>query len=168
MKKLDGGSSCPSAAHSRSINIANAGIAKQGTSYEFSDSCYKDPFCGQDRILLIHPVTNDVYVAMSGSCTHECCDNTGGEGGPTYYPTYGLDAGMAEASAMESGTPEGGAPDASGEAGAVHQDVLVCSCHGSMFSALDGSVLRGPAADPLQLLKTSESSGNVVVAIPKV
>ena len=173
IKRMDVGSSCPPADYSRSINIARAGIANQGTSYEFSDPCYKDPHCGQDRILLIHPVTKDVYVAMSGSCTHECCDNTLGEGGPTYYATLEHDAGgIAEAgtpegASAEGGTSEGGALDAATDAGTVLQDVLVCSCHGSMFSALDGSVLAGPAADPLQLLMTHETGGNVVVVIPK-
>jgi Rieske Fe-S protein len=156
-RALDTGGTCPAAEYARSVSISSAGIAKQGTSYEFSDSCYKDPHCGQDRILLIHPLTKDVYVAMSGSCTHKCCDNTGGEGGPTYHPSFVVDGGS---------TNEAGAADASSEAGTVLEDVLVCSCHGSMFSALDGAVLGGPATEPLQLLSTSESGGNVVVEIP--
>jgi len=32
---------------------------------------------------------------------------------------------------------------------ALSGDTLTCSCHGSQFSVLDGSVLQGPASQPL-------------------
>jgi Rieske Fe-S protein len=214
---LDAG--CPAAGYTKRLSIADVGVAKQGTSYEFSDSCYADPFCFQDRILVIHPVTKDVYVAMSGSCTHQCCDNTEGSGGPKYYKTLSIeeeagapapeagpveggtaeagdaathdagivdaasrdasDGGTAEAGTMDAGThdatihdaatADAGAPDAEDEGGitVTYTDVLFCDCHGSIYSALDGTVIRGPASQTLQQLKVSESDGNLIVTIPK-
>jgi hypothetical protein len=200
---------CPAADYVKRLNIADAGIAKQGTSYEFTDSCYSDPVCFQNRIIVIHPVTKDVYVALSGSCTHECCDNVDGEGGPKYYKTFTVDddggapeagpdeggtseagdagthdaaiheASTTEASALDASThdatiPDTGAPDASttdaeteGGISMTYTDVLYCDCHGSIFSALDGTVLRLPAPQPLQLLTVSESDGSLVITIPK-
>jgi Rieske Fe-S protein len=144
---------CPAADYTRQVNIADAGIANQGTAYAFSDSCFTDSYCGLHRIILIHPVTQDVYVAMSGSCTHDC-NNVPMDGcGPTYYPSFTTD---------DAGVPEAGA-----EGGAVLKDVIYCNCHGSVFDAVTGDVIHGPAGVPLQVLKTSESGGFVDVEIPK-
>jgi Rieske Fe-S protein len=140
---------CPPADYTRQVNIADAGIANQGTAYAFSDSCFSDTFCGLHRIILIHPVTQDVYVAMSGSCTHDC-NNVPMDGcGPSYYPSFAMN--------------DAGAPDA----GPVLKDVVYCNCHGSIFDAITGEVIQGPAGTPLQVLKTSESGGFVDIVIPK-
>lgn len=161
---------CPSAPYARKVSIADAGIAKAGTSYEFTEECYSDPVCMDDRILLIHPVTKDVYIAMSGSCTHECENRSDGGCGPTYFPSMEFsvpEGGSPEAG--EAGTHEAGISDATageGGAGLVLRDIVFCGCHGAVYSAIDGSVLRGPATQPLQILDTSESGGFVVVDIP--
>jgi nitrite reductase/ring-hydroxylating ferredoxin subunit len=209
---MDTGPACTAADYSRQVNITDAKIAKPGTSYEFSDNCYSDPFCMQDRIILVHPVTKNAYIAMSGSCTHECCDNVDGTGGPKYYASFvvteeagvpeggeeagsdatvheggaheagslesgALEGGPHEGGGLESGLPEGGDHDAGihdagvadgeEEGGVTYQDVLYCDCHGSIFNALNGHVIRGPAGTPLQILKTSQSGGVVVITIPK-
>jgi len=38
----------------------------------YFDQRYTDPVCGYDAILVIQ-VSDGKYVALSGSCTHECC-----------------------------------------------------------------------------------------------
>ncbi|MGW6128753.1 Rieske (2Fe-2S) protein [Cellulomonas sp. NPDC055163] len=43
-------------------------------------------------------------------------------------------------------------------------DVLVCPCHGSVFSAEDGSVRTGPAEEPLAELAVEVVDGEVVAA----
>lgn len=40
---------------------------------------------------------------------------------------------------------------------------IVCNCHGSHFSISDGSVLSGPADEPLPEAKTTVAGGKVVV-----
>lgn len=138
---VDGGGSCVQTDRTRPISISQTGIGPQGTSTEFSDPRYSDPLCGNDKIILIHPTTKDVYVAMSGSCPHTCCDTPSGIGGPSYHATLRL--GHTE-----------------------HHDVVYCSCHGSLFDALDGSVLQGPSGHGLPLLTTCEGGGYVFVSIP--
>jgi len=138
--------SCVQTHYTRPVSIAVAGIGTSGTSIAFFDDRYLDPVCSGSRILLIHPTTREAYVALSGVCTHLCCDTTGGEGGPSYVATYPL--------------PDGG----------VLQDVVHCSCHGALFSALDGSVVSGPGGNPLatglEVLPTCEGAGFVFVDIP--
>lgn len=41
---------------------------------------------------------------------------------------------------------------------------IVCSCHGSRFSAADGSVVQGPAAAPLPEVAVTVTDGEVVRA----
>lgn len=36
---------------------------------------------------------------------------------------------------------------------------LECGCHGSVFNALDGSVITGPASDPLKAVKLEVEAG---------
>jgi Rieske Fe-S protein len=209
-RMMDAG--CSPAEYTKQLDIASVGITKQGTSYEFSDVCYSDPFCFQDRIIVVHPVTKDVYIAMSGSCTHECCDNTEGSGGPKYYKTFvveeeggapeggpdeggpaeagdagkhdaashdaseasaseasALDASTHDATVHDAGTPDTSTPDAETEGGIsmTYTDVLFCDCHGSIYNALDGTVIRGPASQTLQLLTVSQSDGSLIITIPK-
>ena len=33
--------------------------------------------------------------------------------------------------------------------GSIHNGIILCPCHGSEFSIVDGSVIQGPAAKPL-------------------
>jgi Rieske Fe-S protein len=124
------------------VSIAGAGLGSPGTSTEISDSRYADPVCGDDKILVIHPSTNSAYVAMSGSCTHFCCNDPTGFGGPAYHASLSL-------------------------GGKTMTDVVYCSCHGSIYNALDGAVLRGPATRGLQVLQNCVSDGFVFVEIPK-
>jgi Rieske Fe-S protein len=143
---VDDGGTCTQTDYTHPVPILSAGIEAQGTSTAFYDDRYLDPVCSGSRILLINPLTKEGYVAMSGVCTHLCCDFTGGEGGPEYRTTYAL---------ADGGTLK---------------DVVYCTCHGSIFSALDGSVLSGPGGNPLatglEVLPTCEGGGFVFVAIP--
>lgn len=46
----------------------------------------------------------------------------------------------------------------------IEGETLFCSCHGSEFNALDGSVTKGPATEPLPEKKTEVKDGKVVVS----
>jgi Rieske Fe-S protein len=46
----------------------------------------------------------------------------------------------------------------------VQDDEITCACHGSVFSATDGSVLNGPATAPLPEVAVSVSGDQVVLA----
>lgn len=45
----------------------------------------------------------------------------------------------------------------------VEENVIVCDCHGSRFSATDGSVKNGPATSPLGLRTVSENGDSLVI-----
>lgn len=45
--------------------------------------------------------------------------------------------------------------------GRVEAETIVCLCHGSQFSITNGSVLQGPAEEPLPEMKT-QLNGNVL------
>ena len=47
---------------------------------------------------------------------------------------------------------------------AVEGSQLVCPCHGSMFSAATGAVVRGPAVQPLPAVAVAVKDGEVVEA----
>jgi Rieske Fe-S protein len=47
--------------------------------------------------------------------------------------------------------------------GGVTNNRIVCPCHGSVFSAQDGSVLNGPASAPLAAMTATVSGANVQV-----
>jgi nitrite reductase/ring-hydroxylating ferredoxin subunit len=145
--KVRDGGTCVQTDYTRPVSIVAAGLGTPGTSTAFFDDRYLDPVCSGSRLLLIHPTTKETYVAMSGVCTHLCCEFTGGEGGPSYLPSF------------------------TGSDGAVLEDVVLCTCHGALFSALDGSVLSGPGGNPLatglEILSTCEGGGFVFVDIPR-
>ena len=46
----------------------------------------------------------------------------------------------------------------------AQEEDLYCPCHGSEFSLTDGSVIHGPAQDPLPEIPVSLENGNVVTA----
>ncbi|HET6562591.1 MAG TPA: Rieske (2Fe-2S) protein [Marmoricola sp.] len=46
--------------------------------------------------------------------------------------------------------------------GSVTDGEIACPCHGSRFSAQDGSVVNGPATDPLEEFPVSVKGGQVV------
>jgi Rieske Fe-S protein len=48
--------------------------------------------------------------------------------------------------------------------GKVSGDQIECPCHGSVFSAEDGSVINGPAQDPLPAVKVKVKGDEVVKA----
>ncbi|GAA3153554.1 Rieske (2Fe-2S) protein [Streptomyces echinatus] len=48
--------------------------------------------------------------------------------------------------------------------GSVADGVIVCPCHGSHFSAEDGSVKKGPATQPLAAKKISVSGDEIELA----
>jgi Rieske Fe-S protein len=47
--------------------------------------------------------------------------------------------------------------------GGVTNNRIVCPCHGSVFSAEDGSVINGPASAPLAPMTTKVSGANVEI-----
>jgi Rieske Fe-S protein len=179
----DGGAidGCAQTDYTHPVNILSAGIDSPGTSFEFTDLRYLDPACSQSQIILINPVTKTGYVALSGSCTHECCDNVGG-GGPTYMPVCQLfadgatDLGLGCQAPPDAGSSLDASSDSSADAasdassglqpGQTLKDVLFCTCHGSIFNALNGEVIQGPAMSPLPQLQLCEGGGWVFVIIP--
>ena len=46
----------------------------------------------------------------------------------------------------------------------VTDNQIVCPCHGSVFSATDGAVLKGPATQPLPAAKVSVEGDTLVVS----
>lgn len=46
---------------------------------------------------------------------------------------------------------------------AVENDQIICSCHGSRFSATDGSVLIGPATLPLGPTAVTVEDGQIIL-----
>ncbi|GHJ45526.1 hypothetical protein Cs7R123_28680 [Catellatospora sp. TT07R-123] len=49
------------------------------------------------------------------------------------------------------------------QVGSVSQNQIICPCHGSRYSAEDGSVLNGPATQPLAAKNIAVESGQVVL-----
>jgi nitrite reductase/ring-hydroxylating ferredoxin subunit len=47
--------------------------------------------------------------------------------------------------------------------GSVENNEIICPCHGSKFSAQDGSVIQGPANSPLASAGVTVSNGQVVI-----
>jgi Rieske Fe-S protein len=47
--------------------------------------------------------------------------------------------------------------------GTVANNVIQCPCHNSQFSAKDGSVVNGPASQPLAAKTINVSGGNIVL-----
>jgi Rieske Fe-S protein len=223
---VDGGGDCKQDDWTRPISIMKTGIALKGTAYAFTDARFSDLVFGQDRILVINPLTGSGYVAMSGVCTHNGCSpeyfvkckyatsglnegrctaapvetgSDGGTDGDTDAPTEsgaatdgGADAvaesgadtgpdGTADARAdkdseseVEASSEAGDASDAGDadeEGGATEllTDVLWCPCHNSVYDALTGVALSGPATQTgnLQILKTCIGGGDVFVTIPQ-
>jgi Rieske Fe-S protein len=173
---VDGGGACEDMQTdwTRPISIMKAGIALKGTAYAFTDPRFFDQYFAQDRILLINPLTGTGYVAMSGVCSHEGCS-------PNYFShCIYTNEGQGLCTAPDGGVPDAGpdaeAPDAAGDSGPDAEagaeqfltDVLYCPCHGSVYNALDGTPISGPAVmtGPLQLMKTCVGGGYVFVFIP--
>jgi Rieske Fe-S protein len=48
--------------------------------------------------------------------------------------------------------------------GGVKNGLITCPCHGSQYSATDGSVQRGPAQAPLSEIAVTVTNGNIVEA----
>ncbi len=48
--------------------------------------------------------------------------------------------------------------------GSVANNQITCPCHGSVFSAKDGSVINGPAAQPLAAKNIKVSGGSIFLA----
>ena len=46
----------------------------------------------------------------------------------------------------------------------VQQSQIICPCHGSVFSAVDGSVLNGPASTPLAPVNIAVSGSTISVS----
>jgi nitrite reductase/ring-hydroxylating ferredoxin subunit len=48
--------------------------------------------------------------------------------------------------------------------GTVKNGLITCPCHGSQYSATDGSVQRGPAQAPLSEIAVTVTNGQIVVS----
>jgi Rieske Fe-S protein len=48
--------------------------------------------------------------------------------------------------------------------GSVKGDTIQCNCHGSQYSAADGSVKKGPAPKPLAAKKVTVEGDNIIVS----
>jgi Rieske Fe-S protein len=176
---VDGGGACEDMQTdwTRPISIMKAGIALKGTAYAFTDTRFADIYFDEDRILLVNPLTGSGYVAMSGVCTHQGCS-------PNYFSQCIYSSAEGLCTAPEGGVPEAGpdaeadadSPDAAKDSGADAEagadqlltDVLYCPCHGSVYNALTGVAIYGPAVitGNLQLMKTCVGGGYVFVFIP--
>jgi len=47
--------------------------------------------------------------------------------------------------------------------GDLEETILTCSCHGSKFDVTNGTVLEGPAQDPVETYETREDEGNLEI-----
>jgi Rieske Fe-S protein len=66
----------------------------------------------------------------------------------------------------DAGTDAGGSASSGFQPGQILKDVLFCTCHGSIFNALTGMPIQGPASEPLPLLDVCVGGGYVFVTIP--
>jgi Rieske Fe-S protein len=196
---VDGSGTCKQDDWTLPISISAAGISAKGTWTETSDPRFADLAFQEDRILVINPLNGTGYVAMSGVCTHMgCCpqylaracirevfgaarniDTDGGvcPGAPTDGGTDGSDdapgAARSDAAAKDAGdTDAHQAGSGSGTGGITTvemTDVLLCPCHGSLYDAITGAAIYGPAKEsgPLQVLETCVGNGYVFVTIPQ-
>jgi len=176
---VDAGGSCAQSDQTAAVNILKAGISSPGTSYEFSDCRFVDVNCCDSAIIVIHPMTGGGgYVALSGACPHMCCDQEGN--GPTYLPScilsiddcisggWACNADAGAPDCFDAGADAAPAPDGGYYPGKVLHDILFCTCHGSIFNALNGDNISGPAGGVgLQKLDTCEAGGFVFITIPK-
>ncbi|MFH8658702.1 Rieske (2Fe-2S) protein [Streptomyces afghaniensis] len=46
----------------------------------------------------------------------------------------------------------------------LKDDIISCTCHGSQFSVLDGSVKKGPAIEPLEAKQISVNGDSITLA----
>jgi Rieske Fe-S protein len=46
----------------------------------------------------------------------------------------------------------------------LKDDIISCTCHGSQFSVLDGSVKKGPAVEPLAAKQISVEGDSITLA----
>jgi Rieske Fe-S protein len=193
---VDGGGACKQDDWTHPISIMKAGIAVKGTAYAFTDDRYSDVTgFGENRILVINPLTGSGYVAMSGVCTHMgCCPEyfakcvySTPESTMTPQCVELADGGFPEAG-FDAGTDGGGsdggsdaASDAPSDAASdgadafvdggqptLMTDVLFCPCHQSVYDAKNGKAIMGPATNfgDLQLMDTCTGGGYVFVTIP--
>jgi Rieske Fe-S protein len=120
---VDGGGDCKQDDWTRPISIMKTGIALKGTAHAFTDARFSDKVWGEDRILVINPLTGSGYVAMSGVCTHSGCS-------PEYfakcqYATSGLDEGICSAAPDGATADGGGDGEADGAVADGGADVVV-------------------------------------------
>ncbi|MFE4059080.1 Rieske (2Fe-2S) protein [Streptomyces sp. NPDC059096] len=129
-------------------------------------------------------------VACGGSDdTADSTDGAGSSNGAAEQPSAGGDAGGAGALAQTTDIPEGGGmvfadqgvvvtQPTAGEYKAfsskcthtgcavkdIKDGVIHCPCHGSQFSAADGSVKAGPATQPLPAASIKVSGTSITLA----
>jgi len=49
--------------------------------------------------------------------------------------------------------------------GEIDGTTITCECHGSIFEMSDGSVLEGPATDPIDTFEVAEQNGRISVRV---
>ncbi|MHB8419341.1 MAG: QcrA and Rieske domain-containing protein [Myxococcales bacterium] len=83
-----GGPVCPQDANTLVVSLAaNPQLAQVGGSVSLTDSRYSDPVCGANGFIVIQ-VGQGQFVALSDSCTHQCCP-VSLQGGQLYCPCHG-------------------------------------------------------------------------------
>jgi nitrite reductase/ring-hydroxylating ferredoxin subunit len=82
----------------------------------------------------------------------------------------GPDAGVDSAAdtGAEAATDADTDADSAPQMGQVYNDILLCTCCGSIFDATTGARIDGPSKFGLQKLDTCEADGWVFITIPKV
>jgi cytochrome b6-f complex iron-sulfur subunit len=68
-----GGTTCTTGSNIVQVSFAsNPGLNTVGGSATVNANGYSDPVCGQNQIIVAQP-TAGTYIAVSASCTHQCC-----------------------------------------------------------------------------------------------
>jgi Rieske Fe-S protein len=112
--------------------------------------------------------------ANPGSAASAPATSTGGAGGISLTPVSDVPVGggvilpdqAVVVTQPQAGTIKGFSAICTHQGclvGSVVDNEIICPCHGSKFSATDGSVITGPATQPLAAAPVAVDGGNVVL-----